>query len=71
MNRVRVSFTRSLFAILVVVTLTVPATYAAPRDRDSSPVQSRIVRVIKRVIAIVMGDDMSEPKPTPPSTTTT
>ena len=71
MNRVRVSFTRSLFAIAIVATLTVPSTYAAAREKNVLPIRDRIVRTIKRVIAIICGDDMSEPKPIPPATTTT
>ena len=67
MRRVLDSVTRGVCVAIVVVTLNVPTTYAAPRDRDGGGVRERIVRVIRHLISIVSGDELTEPKPTPPS----
>ena len=67
MRRVLDSFTRGVCVAIVVVTLVVPAAYAAPRDRDGGGVVGRVVRVIKHLISVVSGDELTEPKPTPPS----
>jgi hypothetical protein len=69
MRRLLVSFTRGLFIVVVAVTLSVPAVYAAPREKGGDSVGDRMVRVIRRVISIVCGDDLSEPKPAPTTTT--
>ena len=62
------SITRVVSVGIVVVTLNSPAAYAAPRERDGGAIGSRIVRVIRHVISVVMGDLISDPKPTPPPT---
>jgi len=73
MRRVLVSFTRGLFIVVIAVSLSVPVSYAAPRERDGGSVGQKIVRTIKRVVAIVFGggDGLTEPKPDVPPTTTT
>jgi hypothetical protein len=69
MRRVLVSFTRGLFIVVVAVSLSVPVSYAAPREKDGGSVGQKIVRTIRRVIGIVMGDDLTEPKPATTTTT--
>jgi hypothetical protein len=65
MRQVFGSFARGVLVVVVVVTLSTPTTYAAIRQSDDGPVRERIVRVIKRLISVVMGDSLVEPKPTP------
>ena len=69
MRRVLDSFTRGVSIIAVVVTLSAPAAYAAPRDRGSDGVRERIVRVIRHLISVVTGDQITDPKPTDPPPT--
>jgi hypothetical protein len=69
MQRVLVSFTRGLFIVVVAVSLSVPVSYAAPREKDGVTVREKIVRTIKRVVCIVLGDAMTEPKPATTTTT--
>ena len=67
MRRHLTSLTRGLSAAIVIATLMVPVTYAAPREIGDVPVKDRIVRIIRHLISIVSGDSLSEPKPTPPA----
>ena len=69
MRRVLVSFTRGLFIVVVAVSLSVPVSYAAPREKDGGSVGQKIVRTIKRVVYIILGDEMTEPKPATTTTT--
>ena len=69
MRRVLVSFTRGLFVVVVAVSLSVPVSYAAPREKDGGTVREKIVRTIRRVVGIVMGDGLTEPKPVTTTTT--
>jgi len=66
MRRVLDSLSRGVCVAAVVVTLVVPAAYAAPRDRDGGGLMARVVRVIKHVISVVSGDGLIEPKPSDP-----
>ena len=67
MRRLFGAVTRGVSVAIVVVTLSAPAVYAVPRERDVEPVRERIVRVIRHLISIVMGDELVEPKPTQPT----
>jgi len=67
MRRVVVSFARGFFIVAVAVSLSAPATYAAPRERDGDSIGSMIVRTVRRAISVICGDSLSDPKPTPPS----
>jgi hypothetical protein len=69
MRRVVVSFTRGLFIVFVAVSLSVPVSYAAPREKDGGTVREKIVRTIRRVVCIILGDEMTEPKPATTTTT--
>ena len=69
MRRSLVSFTRGLFIVAVAVSLSVPAVYAAPREKGGDDIGSRIVRTIRRVISVICGDELTEPKPAPTTTT--
>jgi hypothetical protein len=66
MRRLIVSVTRSVSVAAVVVMLAVPVTYGKTFEKDQVPVFEKIVRKIKRVISVVMGDGISEPKPNDP-----
>lgn len=65
MRRSLVSFTRGLFIVVVAVSLSAPATYAAPRERDGDGIVSRVVSTIRHAISVICGDGISEPKPNP------
>ena len=71
MRRVLGSFARGLFVVVVAVSLSVPVSYATPREKDGGSVGQKIVRTIRRAIGIVLGDGLTEPKPDVPPTTTT
>jgi len=71
MRRVLSSFARGVLIVAVAVSLSVPVSYAAPRERDGETVREKVVRTIKRVVCIIFGDGLTEPKPDVPPTTTT
>jgi hypothetical protein len=71
MRQVFGSFARGVLVVVVAVSLSVPAVYAAPREKGGDTIVERVVRTVRRAISIVFGDEMTEPKPAPPSTTTT
>ena len=68
MKRLIVSVTRGVSIAAVLVTLSGPAIYGAVRDKENPSIGDRIVRVIRRVMGVVMGDGLVEPKPTNPPT---
>jgi hypothetical protein len=69
MRRVLSSFARGVLIVAVAVSLSVPVSYAAPRERDGETVREKVVRTIKRVVCIILGDEMTEPKPATTTTT--
>jgi hypothetical protein len=66
MKRLVISITRGVSIAAVVLTLSGPATYGAVHEKET-PIKERIIKVVRRAISIVMGDEIIEPKPTPPA----
>jgi hypothetical protein len=61
------SVTRVVSVVILAVTLSAPAAYAAPRERDIEVVLKKVTRVVRHLISVVCGDQITDPKPNPPT----
>jgi len=63
MHRLVVSISRSVSIAAVVVSLSGPAIYAAPRSKDGDGIIEKVERVLRRAVSVIFGDGLIEPKP--------